>query len=328
MRKNKRISVFLTGGLGNQFFQLAAVLARGSGAIQIDPKLGNPRVNGLGRPDLSDFNLPDHIEWDNRRNYNSFMSRIGGYVLRQGKAPKGIERLGIFRFCVLLCASIAISIQKRRVVRVIQATDNGFCDLPISSMSEYMIGYFQSYRWASTHSVVEQLHEIQLTNKSNSLQKFKLSLDSRNIGVVHIRLGDYKNLPSFGIPDKEYYKISLDILYRAIGFDCLLIFSNEPDEALSYIPTEYLDCSVIVPDFDGSAAETLEAMRLGNGYVIGNSTLSWWGAFLSYDRTAPVVAPDPWFRFNPDPTDIIPPHWIKVPAWSEDLDTGSSKVIK
>jgi hypothetical protein len=324
VKKNSSTSVFLTGGLGNQIFQLAVALSRGERVIQLDSSLGKPRTNQLGKPDLSDFKLPSQVIWDNRKKYNRFVSRIAGYVLRQGMSPKGIEKFDFFRVPILLCASVVFSIREKRFVRVIQSTDNGFCDLPTTKGGEYLIGYFQSYRWASYSSVVGQIHGLCLIRRSKSFEKFQASHKSKNLGIVHVRLGDYKNEASFGIPDKNYYKTSLDILYNSIRFDRLLVFSNEPDEALNYIPNEYLDCSEIVPDFDGSAAETLEAMRLGNGFVIGNSSLSWWGAFLRYDRKAPVIAPDPWFRFSPDPTDLIPLQWIKVSAWSEDLGVDSS----
>ena len=65
---------------------------------------------------------------------------------------------------------------------------------------------------------------------------------------------------------------------------------------------------------DASVASTLQAMRLGHGYVVANSSFSWWAAFLSFNGASEVVAPSPWFKGMDDPKDLIPPNWSQVDA--------------
>jgi hypothetical protein len=55
-------------------------------------------------------------------------------------------------------------------------------------------------------------------------------------------------------------------------------------------------------------------MRNMKGYVIGNSTFSWWAARLKYDHSAVVVAPVPWFKSMNDPEGLIPGDWITIEA--------------
>jgi hypothetical protein len=54
----KKVTLFLTGGLGNQLFQYAAALSRNVDTITFDCVLGAPRKNKNGKPDIFDFELP------------------------------------------------------------------------------------------------------------------------------------------------------------------------------------------------------------------------------------------------------------------------------
>ena len=55
-------------------------------------------------------------------------------------------------------------------------------------------------------------------------------------------------------------------------------------------------------------------MRLGRGYVIANSTFSWWAAYLSLNPGVEVVVPSPWFMGMEDPGELIPPNWKQLDA--------------
>ena len=69
-----------------------------------------------------------------------------------------------------------------------------------------------------------------------------------------------------------------------------------------------------IDSVDDSVVATLQAMRLGRGYVIANSTFSWWAAYLSLNPGVEVVAPSPWFMGMEDPKELIPPNWKKFDA--------------
>jgi hypothetical protein len=56
--KKKSIGVYLTGGLGNQLFQYAAALSVGNGSeVYFYEKIGKPRLNSHGKPELFSFDL-------------------------------------------------------------------------------------------------------------------------------------------------------------------------------------------------------------------------------------------------------------------------------
>jgi hypothetical protein len=60
---------------------------------------------------------------------------------------------------------------------------------------------------------------------------------------------------------------------------------------------------------DLPAAEVLLAMAHGAGFVIANSSFSWWAATLSGSRS--VVAPYPWFKGIPEPSEMVNPNWTR-----------------
>jgi hypothetical protein len=154
-----------------------------------------------------------------------------------------------------------------------------------------------------------------MINMSDEYCNFVAESSGRQVVAVHVRLGDYKQEDGFGIPTSEYYECALQMLQAEEPIDEIWLFSNEPSEALSYLPTMYHGLTRIVPDFNGSAATTLQAMRIADRYVIANSSLSWWGAFLSYSKFPTVIAPKPWFISSPEPAELIPSHWMRLDAW-------------
>jgi hypothetical protein len=313
-----RTTVFLTGGLGNQLFQYAAGLSRNSDELFLDCDLGAPRRNVLGTPDIFDFELVETLEKSPSRLPKSLFSKTAGFMLRQGIYKKWFEQFRLSRSIINFTGNVILSTWLLSPTRIIKATDNGFCQMPNKSKREYLIGYFQSYIWPSDPSVEPKLRLLCLKSPSKEFMNFIETNQGNGNVVVHVRLGDYKNEDGFGIPSKKYYEMALERLNSLKNISSIWLFSNEPKEALNFIPNEYLDRVVVVPEFSGSAAETLEAMRRGDRYVIGNSSLSWWGAFLSYSKNRQVIAPEPWFKINAEPSKIVPPNWIRLEAWPQD----------
>jgi hypothetical protein len=133
--------------------------------------------------------------------------------------------------------------------------------------------------------------------------------------VIHLRLTDYNLENAFGIPSPNYYKDALRLLGENIQIGKVWIFSDDQEKAREILPQSITQDARWIPEICQSAACTLEVMRLGSHYIIGNSTFSWWGAFLSYADNATVIAPTPWFQGMEEPRDLIPPNWLRVDAW-------------
>ena len=76
-----------------------------------------------------------------------------------------------------------------------------------------------------------------------------------------------------------------------------------------------LDTDLNLIYFDQSGLTDLEVwdlMREFGGYIISNSSFSWWAAFLRRNHESLVCAPSPWFQGMNNPELLIPEDWIKV----------------
>jgi hypothetical protein len=314
----RRVTLFLAGGLGNQLFQYAAALSRKPTNLYLDCQLGMPRVNHFGDADILDFVLPIDPKILDKKNSESFFMKVVWFLIRFGFQPKKWEKFFLSRFVILMGGILSITVWMRRPTMIKVATESGYWKIRKYYMHEYLIGYFQSYVWASQSSIYGQLKGIHLKLPSESFSSFYNTVKYQNAVAVHVRLGDYEKDRGFGIPTPEYYELALRNLEGSMDIEHIWLFSNVPEDAISYIPEKYSQIVTVIPAFEDSAAETLELMRHATSYVIGNPTFSWWGAFLSYRESPIVIAPKPWSKFGREPSQLIPPHWIRLEAWPKE----------
>jgi hypothetical protein len=302
----------LTGGLGNQLFQLAAALSLGeSHQIFIETTNGKPRSNSTGQPEISSFTLPDRVSFLERTGTNWLSSKATGYVLRSGITTRHFEKVRILRFMIRLAASVINSVALKSRVKVNVNSGVGYDKYLKQKRFQLLIGYFQTYRYASMPAVYEELKNLTLVTQVDLIEEYrKLALVETPL-VVHIRLGDYKLEESFGLLSKEYYSDAITELWSSGKYQKIWLFSDEPELAIQVIGDKYQDFVRIVPEVNDSAAATLEVMRSGSGYVIANSSFSWWAAFLSHTKNPVVLAPSPWFIGQEEPIDLIPPSWSR-----------------
>ena len=163
------------------------------------------------------------------------------------------------------------------------------------------------------HEVEILMHNLKLINESRIIKYLESARRVKPI-VVHVRLGDYIHETKFGIPSKNYYEKAIEFQVRLNKESPIWLFSNDIQSAKEYIPERFRDRLVIVDNVGLDSAEILEIMRNGIGYVIGNSTFSWWAAQLSNTNEAVVCAPKPWFKEIQTPKLLIPDKWIEIDA--------------
>ena len=316
MTKKKTVGLYLTGGLGNQLFQLAAAISIAQGReIDILEKPGRPRLNINNDPELFSLNV-DRIANIRRIKKDGYLLRKSlGYLLRSGVWPGKFDKISIIAMATKLVAAMIQSFRIKNLYFPMNSSDVGYSDLKFRRRFErhinpLLIGYFQSFMWAD--SVKTRLETLCINQTGSDLQSLKLEAQLIAPIVIHIRRGDYKLETTFGLPGENYYKSGMELINRYYPSHPIWVFSDDVNEAkqvLSWLPSERLK---YISEVDQQSAASFMAMRLGCAYIIANSTFSWWGAFLSETKNPLVIAPEPWFIGQKEPSFLIPKDWIRI----------------
>jgi hypothetical protein len=287
-------------------------MANSEKILEVITFFGSPRLNIDENPALLDFQLPARVFISKYRKSDFFTQKVAGYLLRKGIDPRRFEKNLVYQRMTQFLSEIILSIKTRVYVRLQVSEDVGYSNLKSSPSNSLLIGYFQTYKWASGESTLDSLKSMRPVKNNEELDKYRKIAEIESPLAVHVRLGDYRNETTFGLLSNEYYRLAIHSQLKTESYSEIWLFSDELESATSVLPKD-LDIPVrLIPMVNNSSAATLEVMRLCKGYVIANSTFSWWGAFLSYTNNAIVFAPHPWFNGINDPRDLIPPHWNLV----------------
>lgn len=319
MKDHPDICVELAGGLGNQIFQLAAGLAylqAPADSLELDWNLGKPRLNSKGLPALCDYIVPDGIKIRKKNLFSYLGSKSFGYLIRMGSMPRSFEKLRLVKLLITALGSWALVLYFKANRTPVISNDLGYSGVEIPKKRILLVGYFQSYRYFLENGVIEKLRKMELVNPSKALLDYQKMAKEDKPLVVHFRLGDYLTEENFGIPDENYYREAITALWRTGEYKKIWVFSDDIDIAKTKFPQEFVYDAKWIEPVSASAAENLEIMRLGQGFVIANSTFSYWAATLSHFANAKVIAPNPWFKKLDSPKDLLPPAWRQVSAWT------------
>jgi hypothetical protein len=286
---NKKTLVFeISGGLGNQLFQLAAL---NSYAI--------------------DFGLEPVVN----------LSKLSkGNVHREFTVPIELYRIltcqpSNFRF------DSGITLWLKRAIWKIESTFPGiklrnvynpkaigFSPESITEFNYKIIsGYFQSYRYPDKLGWKNKLNEFSPTNR-NFIRFRKEILQVRPI-AIHVRGQDYLNDSSgIGNLQLEYFATALEKVNKPNKK--IWVFTDDIRYARRILSPLESDFLIVDEAQTLSAIETMYLMATAPVLIISNSTFSWWAAYISSD--AQVYAPKKWFQNMDDPLDLIPPDWHRL----------------
>lgn len=179
-----------------------------------------------------------------------------------------------------------------------------------------MDGYFQSERYF-LHLRPIILKEFTLSSRaSRQAEAMMLKIRGTDAICVHIRRGDYVTNALanayHGTCSLEYYDKGVREVAKGLSNPHCFVFSDDPrwvqENFCPAVPMTLVDIHGPV-----EAHEDLRLMSACQNFVIANSSLSWWGAWLGECGRKKVVAPRKWFaKSDIDTSDLIPADWIRL----------------
>lgn len=313
--------VSLTGGLGNQLFQLsAAINIAGEGKIILLNKYGSPREHLNGEPDLLGFSLINEISLHLESN-----SALAHAIARKGINFALSSGLDISRFrsnryvkkSAESLTSLAVSIDIGEKVHVRGSRGIGFDQATtIPRHHSLLVGYMQSWRYCDLEQLLIALNNCVPKYGSDWYFEMRALATQENPLVVHVRLGDYRDAPEFGFPSKEYFNRAVSEVQDLIGSHRVWIFSDEPHEVLSFLPQSIVNSNprIVFPPLHAQhPATSMAVMSLGQAFALTNSTFGYWAATLSGVNGSKVTIPDPWFANRSVINELANPSWHRLP---------------
>jgi hypothetical protein len=300
--------VYLSGGLGNQLFQVASGLQLKSERITFN-------VSQIrGNFELNDFlgylaqNRGIQVDVDTA-NPGKFFIATHNYILRSSQWKKSFfpKKLPID------IARFAMGIRNSFESPMFITDEPQIGDLIKGKGSEanlYFVGYFQTKEVA--HEIVT---ELAWYLDSVSRDTVGNSQDQESIVIVHVRRGDYSSEDKIGMLSLSYFQNAIREITNDYKDLDVKVFSNgHVDLEALAIPHSIRGLTFVDSN---SALDLLNKMRDGKIFIISNSTLSWWAAYLCSNPEKRVLYPDPWFRNLPKPVNLCPKTWEAFPAiWS------------
>jgi len=199
-------------------------------------------------------------------------------------------------------------------------------NIPKYNFDIVLNGYFQSDRYFK-HNIDKIKNIIGLESQIINVKKEYPEYFKKKTIALHFRIGDYYSLQNLHpIKNINYYIKSFNALIEKninireydILYFCQDIDNNIVDEYIKRINTyfkylKFVKVSDDIPDW-----KQLLLMNSADHFIIGNSTFSWMGAYLSHSyekKNAIVICPDVWFGpyySHHNLEDLRPFDWIKI----------------
>jgi len=289
------ILVELNGGIGNQMFQYAAAKSlaihhKTTLKLDISPGTDKSMPQELRpRPfDLHYFNLPDPVA--TVADIESFTSRSALEKITEKTKPN----------------------HKRKIYREpFFHYDKNFYN---TEPDVYLKGLWQSEKYfLPFKNEIRKIFEF----RSDTVETFHdltNQLKNQNSVSIHIRRGDYLakvSLEVLGLLPLEYYQDAIALINSYMTDPFFYFFSDDIDWAKENF--DIPNSTYMSGNITKSHIEDLYLMSQCNHNIIGNSSFSWWGAWLNNNPEKNVIATKKWFNKGPkDTQDLLPEDWLKV----------------
>jgi len=286
--------VVLSGGLGNQLFQISAGLFA---AINNDLTVGF--VSAPTK--FSSFNHKNEIR--------EFVELPIASWPNEAK----IFANASFRLKRKAASSLNLASQ---VLKIDAPKEFGYSsNLKYVAHGWKMMGYYQSFIYYE--KVAPNLRSIiKEPILSDWARNLREKILNERLASIHVRRGDYVILAeNFGLLGFNYYESAMNEINSRTGKEHFVVFSDDVKAARDLLSKTKYKLTFVEPPQGTPSGESLHLMSFCQDHVIANSSFSWWGAALAQVEGV-TVAPLEWMKNKVIIKNLIPSEWIRSsPDW-------------
>ena len=274
------------GGLGNQLFQIFAIIAHG-----IENKIEFKFVYA----DQSGSVTPRKTYW------NDFLSSIKFFTVYPHNVPPNLAVVKYPQF--------------HHVPLVVHN----------STVNITYHGYFQSWKYFD-HRKEDLFRMIKLKDHKDGVMQKLNNPCMNNTIAMHFRLGDYKHLDhTHPVMIPSYYANALTYILSKVPPKKYTVYYFHEKEDRAELDDRFISVLsammpsltfVSVADMDLEDWEEMMFMSQCQHNIIANSSFSWFGAYFNDNKDKIVCHPSKWFNGEAEEKnrldDLCPPSWIKI----------------
>lgn len=178
----------------------------------------------------------------------------------------------------------------------------------------YLWGYWQSDKYFLKYRT-EILEVFKFKNISTRNVEIANAMKMQNSVSLHIRRGDYMNLPMYqGVCTEEYYIKAVEYIKKNVLAPHFYIFSNDIQWSAKFADKLNIDYTIIEHNTGKDSYQDMYLMSQCKHNIIANSSFSWWGAYLNNNSDKRVIAPKGWDNTDTESyNDIrVPQSWLRL----------------
>lgn len=182
------------------------------------------------------------------------------------------------------------------------------------NITQQWSGHLQSYKWFDhCKDLVRHYFQFDTDKLKEHLAHVPGWYAQKNVCGIHVRIGDYANADSMQpVLTTDYYHKAMEKTPFPTTF---IVFSDQPDKAREIIEPTGMTCIYVKGNH---YLVDLYLMTQCENFIIGNSTFSWWGAWLINNLDKKIVAPSTWWtektvaQWGYSTKHLFPPEWIVI----------------
>lgn len=257
-------NVIITGGLGNQMFQYALVLALRNRGFKV-------------KMDIS---------------YYGFLQMHNGYELKRvfGINEPVKDSQGLHMYWLR-------TIFKFKPKYLFYKDCCFFDEKILKSPSKYLYGYWQDERYFK--EISETIRKaFQFPHMDSVNANLAEEMTNCNSVSLHIRRGDYAEF-GMNILEKDYYSDAVKKITQNVKNPFFYIFSDDQQVAKEIAEYLKIPYQIINNNQGQESYKDIYLMSHCHHNIIANSSFSWWAAWLNTNYDKIVISPKTWSKRSP-----------------------------